>query len=89
MDVTKKSDWETLWEAAEKFFDGKINVLVNNAGVNHLVGFDLCMEINLNGVLLGSNMFQEKKGKINGGPGGLVVNTASMAGVLCGFDYNA
>jgi len=86
LDVTKKEDWETLWTAAEKFFEGKISVLVNNAGVSPVLGFDLCMEINLAGVLLGCNIFEEKLGKQNGGPGGLVVNTASLAGIVYGFN---
>jgi len=86
LDVTKKEDWETLWTAAEKFFAGKISVLVNNAGVSPVVGFELCMKINLDGVLLGCNLFEEKLGKHNGGPGGLVVNTASLAGLVCGFN---
>ena len=102
--MTKKEDWETLWTAAEKFFEGKISVLVNNAGVSPVLGFDLCMEvaglcnnnntlfliffpqINLAGVLLGCKIFEEKLGKHNGGPGGLVVNTASLAGIVYGFN---
>ena len=43
--MTKKEDWETLWTAAEKFFAGKISVLVNNAGVSPVVGFELCMKV--------------------------------------------
>ena len=45
VDVTKKEDWETLWATAEKFFEKKIDVLVNNAGVSPLLGFDLCMKV--------------------------------------------
>lgn len=86
LDVTKNDNWETLWTAAEKFFDKKISVLVNNAGVSPLVGFDKCMQINLDGVLNGCNIFEEKLGKHNGGPGGLVINTASIAGMVYGFN---
>ena len=43
--MTRKEDWETLWSIAEKFFENKINVLVNNAGVSPLVGFDVCMKV--------------------------------------------
>lgn len=88
-DVTRKEDWETLWSIAEKFFENKINVLVNNAGVSPLVGFDVCMKINLEGVLHGCNLFKEKLGLHNGGPGGLVVNTASVAGITYGFDHKS
>jgi len=89
IDVTKKEDWETLWKVAEQFFQNQIDVLVNNAGVSPRVGFDLCMKVNLDGVLHGCNMFQDKLGKHTGGPGGLVVNTASIAGLLHGFDYKS
>eukprot|EP00092_Neocalanus_flemingeri_P007517 GFUD01008114.1.p1 GENE.GFUD01008114.1~~GFUD01008114.1.p1 ORF type:complete len:297 (-),score=69.31 GFUD01008114.1:121-1011(-) len=86
IDVTKKEDWETLWTISEEFLQNQIDVLVNNAGVSPLIGFDLCMKINLEGVLHGCNIFEEKLGLHNGGPGGLVVNTASMAGILYGMD---
>ena len=45
IDVTHKDEWENLWVTAVEFFDKKIDVLVNNAGVNPLVGFDLCMKV--------------------------------------------
>jgi len=86
VDVTKKEDWETAWKVAEEFFNNKIDVLVNNAGVSPKLGFEICMKINLDGVLLGCNMMADKLGKHNGGQGGLVVNTASMAGILYGMD---
>merc|ERR1719430_1867238 len=66
IDVTKKEDWETLWKVAEQFFQNQIDVLVNNAGVSPRVGFDLCMKVNLDGVLHGCNMFQDKLGKHTG-----------------------
>ena len=79
-------------------------MLVNNAGISPLPGFDLCMKVselelgarentdilkvNLEGVLHGCNIFEEKLGQHNGGPGGLVVNTASIAGLVYGFNQN-
>jgi len=88
IDVTRKEDWDTLWTISEKFFDNNISVLVNNAGISPLPGFDLCMKVNLEGVLHGCNIFEEKLGQHNGGPGGLVVNTASIAGLVYGFNQN-
>jgi len=80
-DVTERAQWEKVWAAAEKFFQKNIDVLVNNAGVSPALGFDLCMKINLDGVVHGCSLFEEKQGKHNGGPGGLVVNLASCAGL--------
>ena len=44
-DVTDKAQWEKVWAAAEKFFQKEIEVLVNNAGVSPMLGFDLCMKV--------------------------------------------
>ena len=32
-DVTDKEDWPQLWDYAEKFLDGPIDILINNAGL--------------------------------------------------------
>ena len=42
-DVTSHDDWERLWSRAKDFL-GKIDVLVNNAGVSPSLGFERCME---------------------------------------------
>ena len=46
--------------------------------------------MNLDGVLHGAQLFSEKQSIESevGGPGGLVVNTASIAGILIGMDKN-
>jgi len=86
-DVSSKADWEALWSRAEQFFGGKVDVLVNNAGVSPVVcNFDTVMKVNLDGVLYGANMMAERQSKESGGPGGLVVNTASLAGLTLGMD---
>jgi len=88
-DVTDKAQWEKVWAAAEKFFQKEIEVLVNNAGVSPMLGFDLCMKINLDGVLHGCSLFEEKQGRHHGGPGGLVVNIASCAGLSWSGKHSA
>ena len=47
-------------------------------------------QVNLDGVLHGAKLFAEKQSIEPGvgGPGGLVVNTASLAGILYGMDKN-
>jgi len=84
VDVTKKEDWESLWKVGVEFLEN-VDVLVNNAGVSPSVGWDKCMQVNLDGVLHGCRLFNEKVGKKTGdGRGGLVVNIASMAGLVTG-----
>ena len=45
--MTDKLQWEKVWVAAETFFQQKIDVLVNNAGVSPMLGFDLCMKVEI------------------------------------------
>ena len=34
-----------MWAKAEPFLDGKVDVLVNNAGVSPKLGYDICMKV--------------------------------------------
>ena len=36
-DVAVKEAWSELWNTAEKLLEGPIEILVNNAGLNHTV----------------------------------------------------
>ena len=36
-DVSDKEAWTKLWNFAEKNFNGSIDILINNAGLNHTV----------------------------------------------------
>ena len=40
-DVSNKEDWPKLWNSAEIFLKGPIEILVNNAGLNPSVSFTL------------------------------------------------
>jgi len=88
-DVSSKADWGKLWSRAESFFGGKVDVLVNNAGVSPVLPFDTVMKVNLEGVLHGAQLFSEEQSIESGGSGGLVINTASIAGILYGMDKNS
>ena len=41
----------------------------------------LLLQINLEGVMNGVQLYEEKRSKVTGGPGGLIINTASCAGL--------
>ena len=62
-DVTKEDDWEKIWSHAEDTFGDKVQILVNNAGVNPVRGWKMCMDIMIYGVMIGSFMARDKMGK--------------------------
>jgi len=85
-DVTNQEQWREVWEKAEKFFDGRVEALCNNAGIFHKTAWKKVLDINLMGVAYGTMLAMEKMGASRGGPGGLIVQTGSMASFLAGFD---
>jgi len=81
-DVTNKEQWRTVWEGAEKFFGGRVDALVNNAGIFSKTAYDKVLDINLMGLAHGSMLAVEKMGTSRGGGGGLIVQISSGAGLL-------
>ena len=61
-DVAQESDWESIWSHTEKAFNGKVQILVNNAGVNPARGWKMCMDIMIYGVMMGSYLARDKMG---------------------------
>ena len=43
-----------MWDAAESKLGLPVSLLVNNAGVNPVVGWELCVDIMLKGVVTGT-----------------------------------
>jgi 3alpha(or 20beta)-hydroxysteroid dehydrogenase len=85
LDVTDESSWLTAVEQAEAAF-GRIDVLVNNAGVVHFASvadvdvedFRRVMEINVTGTLLGIKTATPALRQLGGGA---VVNISSITGL--------
>jgi 15-hydroxyprostaglandin dehydrogenase (NAD) len=46
-DVTNEGQFKDLWDASEAFFKAPVDVLVNNAGINHTQGWKKCMDIDI------------------------------------------
>ena len=61
-DVSKEDDWQDLWLHTETTFDGKVSLLVNNAGVNPKHGWKASISIMLTGVGFGTFLALEKMG---------------------------
>ena len=60
-DVTKQIDWENLWKHTEQEFGGKVELLVNNAGLNpELLSWRTSLDVMLYGVMLGTFMARDK-----------------------------
>lgn len=86
LDVTNEDDWAAAVAATQRHF-GKLNVLVNNAGISGSAEQDLfstpawhrIMDINSSGVFLG--MKHALPAMIAAG-GGSIVNLSSIAGVV-------
>jgi NAD(P)-dependent dehydrogenase (short-subunit alcohol dehydrogenase family) len=86
LDVTSEVDWLTAVGAAEREY-GKLNVLVNNAGINVRKGieatteaeWDNLMAINAKGVFLGTKCAIPALRRAGGGS---IVNISSVAGIV-------
>jgi len=81
-DVTKEDDLIALYDGAEKHFGGPVDIFCNNAGINHTAGWKKCMEIDIMAVMTGTYLAMQRMSKKNGGSGGLIINTASAAGII-------
>ena len=42
-----KDDLVEVFDSTEKFFGGKVEILVNNAGINHSMGWKKCMDVDI------------------------------------------
>jgi len=84
-DVTKDEDIINLYESCEAHFNKKVDIFCNNAGINHLPGWRKCMQIDIMAVMTATEIVMERMSVVNGGNGGLIVNTASLAGIAKGF----
>ena len=84
LDVTNEAGWQSAVEAASQL--GALNVLINNAGIDHHVSIvDTTLEdylrvirVNQVGTFLGIREVTEPMKKANGGS---IVNTSSTAGL--------
>merc|ERR1711990_402724 len=87
-DVTKPEQFSKLFDECEAYFKVKcIDLLVNNAGINTNLGWRKCMEVNIIGVMTGTEIALERMKKQP--KKGTIVNTASMAGIMTGFAEDA
>ena len=85
LDVTQESEWQRAVETAVTRF-GKLDVLVNNAGIVRLTSledtsnadWDLVMAVNAKGVFLGTKAAIPEMRKVGGGS---IINISSTSGI--------
>ena len=84
LDVTAEAEWVEVWDEAEKWLDGPVEVLINNAGLFSRTAWRPMFEVNLGGLIVGSLLAISRMGVRGGSRGGTILNTASLAGILTG-----
>ncbi|XP_073336160.1 15-hydroxyprostaglandin dehydrogenase [NAD(+)] [Pagrus major] len=78
-DVQSEEQLKAAFKKTTETFGG-IDILCNNAGVLNEGQWEQTVSINLMGVIRGTYLAFEHMNKLKGGRGGVIVNTASMAG---------
>ncbi|KUO54199.1 MAG: short-chain dehydrogenase [Sphingomonadales bacterium BRH_c42] len=90
LDVRDRAAWDVALEAFSTAAGGRIDVVVNNAGIGtggsldtlSTDEIDRCLDVNLRGVLYGAQAAYPHLKKT--APGSCLLNTASLAGIVGG-----
>ncbi|XP_070540275.1 15-hydroxyprostaglandin dehydrogenase [NAD(+)]-like [Ptychodera flava] len=80
-DVGSKSQLEAAYKKTKDTF-GQIDIVSNNAGIVNEQEYEKMIGVNLGGVVHSTLLAVEFMGTKNGGNGGVVINTASFAGIF-------
>ncbi|XP_034406946.1 15-hydroxyprostaglandin dehydrogenase [NAD(+)]-like [Cyclopterus lumpus] len=79
-DVESEEQIKAAFQKAAETFGG-IDIVCNNAGVLNEDTWEKTVSVNLMGVIRGSYTALEHMSKLSGGRGGVIINTASLAGL--------
>ncbi|XP_069687834.1 15-hydroxyprostaglandin dehydrogenase [NAD(+)]-like isoform X2 [Periplaneta americana] len=79
-DVTKQDNLEEAFKKTKDTFN-TIDIVINNAGIIDDAHWERELDINVRGVVRGTQLAMDYMGKDKGGKGGTVVNIASVAGL--------
>nr|XP_013797529.1 PREDICTED: 15-hydroxyprostaglandin dehydrogenase [NAD(+)] [Apteryx mantelli mantelli] len=80
-DVTDQEQLKGAFEKVTEHF-GRLDIVVNNAGVNNEKDWESTIQINLTSVIRGTYLGLEYMRKGNGGDGGVIINISSLAGLM-------
>ncbi|XP_076465867.1 15-hydroxyprostaglandin dehydrogenase [NAD(+)]-like [Babylonia areolata] len=79
-DVSSVGEMQNAFTALLDRF-GRLDIMVNNAGIINEEDPERVVDINVKGVITGTNLAVEVMNKEKGGNGGVIINVASTAGV--------
>ncbi|KAK6179149.1 hypothetical protein SNE40_011570 [Patella caerulea] len=85
-DVTNEKEFEDAFKEAVSRL-GNIDIMVNNAGIMDESKWELMIQINVTSLVRGTNLAIGHMNKVTGGKGGLIINTASVAGFAPGVSF--
>ncbi|CAH1779444.1 unnamed protein product [Owenia fusiformis] len=80
-DVTDKQALEDAFRFTKDTF-GRLDIVANNAGITDEVNWEKQIAVNLTAVVRGTYLGLDYMRKDKGGHGGVIINTASMAGLI-------
>ncbi|XP_060911423.1 15-hydroxyprostaglandin dehydrogenase [NAD(+)] [Labrus mixtus] len=81
-DIESEEQTKAALQTTKETFGG-IDIMCNNAGILNESTWEKTVSVNLMGVIRGTYLALEHMSKLNGGQGGVIINTASMAGLGC------
>ncbi|XP_047235338.1 15-hydroxyprostaglandin dehydrogenase [NAD(+)] [Girardinichthys multiradiatus] len=79
-DVESEEQIKAAFQKTKETFGG-IDILCNNAGILNETKWEKTVSINLVSVIRGTYIALEHMNKLSGGKGGVIINTASLAGI--------
>ncbi|XP_076001417.1 15-hydroxyprostaglandin dehydrogenase [NAD(+)] [Genypterus blacodes] len=78
------SNGDMLREAFQSTVDrfGRLNILINNAGINNEKNWEKTIQVNLTSLIKGTYLALEHMSKEHGKEGGIIINVSSMAAFI-------
>ncbi|XP_068606737.1 15-hydroxyprostaglandin dehydrogenase [NAD(+)] [Brachionichthys hirsutus] len=78
------SDGDALRDAFQRTVDtfGRLDIVINNAGINNEKNWEKTIQVNLTSVIKGTYLALEHMSKEYGKEGGIIINVSSMAAFL-------
>ncbi|XP_043917644.1 15-hydroxyprostaglandin dehydrogenase [NAD(+)] [Protopterus annectens] len=80
-DVSSREELQDVFRKTYEHF-GKLDIVVNNAGINNEKDWEETIQVNLESVIRGTYLGLQYMSKENDGQGGSIINMSSIAGLV-------